>query len=196
MGREICCTNSDGADFPVRFTETFIPGAFVIDIEPKRDDRGFFARSFSADEFAVRGLNPAVTQTSISFNVKRGTLRGRHYQCRPHGEAKLVRCLSGSVYDVIVDLRAGSPTAKQWFAVELSAANYRMIYIPEGCAHGFQTLADNSELHYQMSEFFHPESTRGFHWSDGQFDIPWPIPETVVSQRDQELPLFQDTELY
>ena len=196
MGRQVCCPNSGGADFLVKFTETSIPGAFIIDIEPKTDDRGFFARSFCAEEFAFHGLNPTVAQTSISFNAKRGTLRGMHYQSRPHGEAKLVRCVSGSVYDVIVDLRTESPAAKRWFAVELSAANYRMIYIPEGCAHGFQTLADNSELHYQMSEFFHPESTRGFHWRDGQFDIPWPIRETVISPRDQELPLFQNCELY
>ena len=175
---------------------TGIDGAFVIDIERKEDERGFFARSFCVDEYKVLGLNSKVVQTSISFNHRRGTLRGMHYQCRPHGEAKLVRCVSGAIYDVIVDLRVGSSTAKQWCAVELSAANYRMIYIPEGCAHGFQTLEDNSELHYQMSEFFHPECSRGFHWRDSQFDIPWPVEDAIVSQKDQDLAAFQDSEMF
>lgn len=180
----------------MKFTETSIDGVFVVDIERKEDERGFFARSFCIDEFKARGLNPAVVQTSISFNAKRGTLRGMHYQCRPHGEAKLVRCVLGTVYDVVVDLRADSRTVRQWCAVELSAANYRMIYIPEGCAHGFQTLEDNSELHYQMSEFFHPESTRGFHWRDNQFNIPWPVHEMIISQRDQDLPPLKDGEMF
>jgi dTDP-4-dehydrorhamnose 3,5-epimerase len=196
MGGEVCRPDTYGADCLVKFTETSIRGAFVIDIEPQEDERGFFARSFCADEFRGHGLNPVVVQTSTSFNARRGTLRGMHYQGRPYGEAKLVRCVSGVVYDVIVDLRSGSSTAKQWFAVELSAIDRRQIYIPEGCAHGFQTLVDNSELHYQMSEFFHPEVTRGFHWRDRQFDIPWPIQDIVISRRDEELPPLQDSEMY
>jgi dTDP-4-dehydrorhamnose 3,5-epimerase len=180
----------------VKFTETSIQGAFIIDIEPREDERGFFARSFCADEFKDHGLNPAVVQTSTSFNLRRGTLRGMHYQGRPYGEAKLVRCVSGAVYDVIVDLREGSPTAKQWFAVELSGENRRQIYIPEGCAHGFQTLVNNSELHYQMSEVFHPEVSRGFHWRDQQFSIPWPIEDVIISRRDQELPALLNSAMY
>lgn len=179
----------------MKFIKTDIDGAFIIDVERIEDERGFFARSFCVDEFKAHGLNPSVVQTSVSFNARRGTLRGMHYQCRPFPEAKLVRCVSGAVYDVIVDLRADSQTARQWCAVELTAENYRMIYIPEGCAHGFQTLEDNTQLHYQMSEFFHPDYTRGFHWRDNGLNIPWPVRDVIASQRDQNLPSFNDREM-
>lgn len=139
------------------FTETKLPGVFIIELKRLEDARGFFGRTFCRHEFATWGLNPDVAQCSISFNRHAGTLRGMHYQAAPHAEDKVVRCTRGSLYDVIVDLRRESPTFKQWIAIELTEDNRRMIYIPKGCAHGFQTLVDNTEMIYQMSEFYHPQ---------------------------------------
>jgi dTDP-4-dehydrorhamnose 3,5-epimerase len=169
----------------MKFTELQLPGAFLVDLEPIEDERGFFARSFCRQEFAARGLNAAVAQCSLSFNWQRGTLRGLHYQAPPHAEAKMVRCTRGALYDVVVDVRRDSPTYCRWSAVELSAENHRMLYIPEGLAHGFQTLQEDTELFYQMSEFYVPGSARGLRWDDPAFTIEWPLPITAISDRDR-----------
>lgn len=167
------------------FTETQIPGAFVIAPERREDERGFFARTWCQHEFAAHGLNPQLAQCNISFNARRGTLRGMHYQAEPHPEAKLVRCTQGAIYDVVVDLRPASPTYKQWLAVELSADNRLQLYIPEGLAHGFQTLTDQVEVFYQMSEFYQPEAARGVRWDDPAFQIEWPaVDHRVLSPKD------------
>lgn len=165
--------------------ETRIKGAFIIDIEPIKDERGFFARTWCAKEFMEHGLNPNLVQCNISYNIRRGTLRGMHYQIAPYEEAKLVSCTSGGIYDVILDLREDSLTFKQWQAFELSASNYRMLYIPEGVAHGFQTLQDETTVFYQMSEFYHPECARGVRWDDLAFAINWPIVEKIISEKDE-----------
>lgn len=168
----------------MRFTETVLSGAFVVEIDPVQDERGFFARSWCQQEFAAHGLNPNLAQCNISFNKKRGTLRGMHYQEKPHEEAKLVRCTRGVIFDVIVDLRPDSPTHRRWFGVELSADNHRMLYVPEGVAHGFQTLEDDSEVFYQMSVVHHPEAARGVRFDNPEFAIAWPIADKIISTRD------------
>ncbi len=168
----------------MKFTETSIPGAYLVELEPLNDERGFFARSWCSDEFARRGLNARLAQCNISYNRKRGTLRGMHYQTEPFPEAKLVRCTMGAIYDVILDLRRDSPTFKRWEAFELSAANRHMLYIPEGVAHGLQTLEDDSEVFYQMSESYHPEYAKGVRWDDPAFGIEWPILNPVISEQD------------
>ena len=166
------------------FTETRLKGAYLIDLDKHEDERGFFARSWCMDEFEKHGLNQRLVQCNISFNKKRGTLRGMHYQAEPYEEAKLVRCTIGALYDVIIDLRSGSPTFKEWFSVELTAENHCALYVPEGFAHGFQTLVDNTEVFYQMSEFFHPECAHGVRWDDPIFGIVWPIPKPIISNKD------------
>jgi dTDP-4-dehydrorhamnose 3,5-epimerase len=172
------------------FTGTPLPGAYAIDLERLADERGFFARTRCRREFEAHGLNPDVAQCNVSVSHKRGTLRGMHYQAAPRAEAKLVRCTAGAIYDVIVDLRADSKMFKQWFAVELSADNRRMLYIPEGLAHGFLTLADNVEVSYEMSEFYAPECARGVRWNDPAFAIRWPLEITMISERDRTYPDF------
>ncbi|AJE04193.1 dTDP-4-dehydrorhamnose 3,5-epimerase [Geobacter pickeringii] len=167
------------------FTETALKGAWIIDLQRIDDERGFFARSFCQDEFTARGLKTAVAQCNVSFNLKRGTLRGMHFQLSPKAEAKLVRCTRGAIYDVIIDLRPESATYCQWRAVELTADNRRALYIPEGFAHGFQTLADDSELFYQMFEFFAPECAAGVRWDDPAFGIDWPLPDPIMSEKDR-----------
>jgi dTDP-4-dehydrorhamnose 3,5-epimerase len=175
----------------MRFLLTALPGVFVVEPEPKADDRGFFARTWCRDEFAARGLTTTWVQCSVSFNHKVGTLRGMHWQAAPHEEVKLVRCTSGAAYDVVLDLRPTSPAFKQWVAVELTAANRRAVYIPAGCAHGFQTLADATELFYQMSEFYHPEAARGARWDDPAFGILWPPSDArIIAPRDLSFPDF------
>jgi dTDP-4-dehydrorhamnose 3,5-epimerase len=169
----------------VIFTELSLPGAFLIEVEPLADERGFFARTFCSAEFERLGLNPAIAQCSISFNTRRGTLRGMHYQAHPYGESKLVRCTRGAIYDVIVDPRPDSEAYCRWFAVELAADNYRTLYIPEGLAHGFQTLEDNSEVFYQISRPYVPEAVRGVRWDDPAFGIQWPEEPVVISPRDR-----------
>lgn len=167
------------------FLETRLKGAYLIDIEPYEDQRGFFARSWCQDEFAKHGLNPRLVQCNITFNKKLGTLRGMHYQIAPYAEAKLVRCTMGAIFDVIIDLRRDSPTYKQWISVTLSAENHRAIYIPEYFAHGYQTLVDNTEVFYQMSEFYYPECARGIRWDDPAFGIIWPdVAQRVISEKD------------
>lgn len=171
------------------FVPTPIAGAWVVELQRLEDDRGFFARSFCQREFAAHGLSPALAQCNVSFNRRRGTLRGLHYQAAPHEEAKVVRCTQGAIWDVVVDLRPASPTYRRWHSVELSAANRRALYVGEGLAHGFQTLTEDSEVLYLMSEFFHAESSRGARWDDPAFGISWPIAEPHMSARDRAFPL-------
>jgi dTDP-4-dehydrorhamnose 3,5-epimerase len=172
------------------FAKTKLPGAFVIDLARHEDDRGFFARSWCRQEFEEQGLNPRLVQCNVSYNKRRGTLRGMHYQAQPYEEAKVVRCTRGAVYDVIIDLRADSATYLRWEGVELSAENRRMIYVPEGCAHGFQTLEDGVEIFYQMTEAYHPEYARGVRWNDPAFQIRWPDDAPIISERDSSYPDF------
>lgn len=177
----------------MQITALDLPGAYLVDLATIADDRGFFARSFCAEEFAAAGLDPHIAQCSISHNRRRGTLRGLHYQASPFEEAKLVRCTAGSIFDVIVDLRRDSPTRGRWAAAELSAENRRALYIPRGFAHGFQALEDDCEVFYQISVPYHPESSRGIRWNDPEIGIIWPLPdEIVISSRDRQLPLLRD----
>jgi dTDP-4-dehydrorhamnose 3,5-epimerase len=175
------------------FRETPLAGAWALEPERIADERGFFARTWCRRDFEARGLDPAIAQCSISFNHRRGTLRGLHFQIAPHEEVKLVRVTRGAVWDVIVDLRPGSPTFRKHFAVVLSEENGHQLYIPKGMAHGFQTLADGTEVSYQISEYYAPESARGYRWDDPAFAIPWPEPVTVISDKDRDLPRFEDT---
>ena len=172
------------------FHTTKLPGVHLIDPEPHTDSRGFFARTWCYKEFQDHGLNPDLVQSSISFNSFAGTLRGLHYQM-PYPESKLVRCTRGAIYDVVVDLRPESPGFREWIAVPLSAESRQGVYVPEGCGHGFLTLEDNTEVLYQMSEFYHPEAARGVRWDDPAFGISWPAPVAVISERDRSYPDFQ-----
>ena len=173
------------------FTETKLRGAYLLDIEKNEDERGFFARSWCQREFEAHGLNPRLAQCNISFNSRQGTLRGMHYQTKPHEEAKLIRCTMGAIYDVIADLRPDSTSFRQYLGVVLNPQNRRMLYVPEGFAHGFLTLVGNTEISYQMSEFYAPESARGFRWNDPAFGINWPSDIKVVSDRDGSYPDFE-----
>jgi dTDP-4-dehydrorhamnose 3,5-epimerase len=177
----------------MRFLQTPLSGAWVIEAEPIEDGRGWFARTFDAGEFAARGLNPDVVQCNASFNAQRDTLRGLHYQAEPHGESKLVRCVRGAIFDVAVDLRSGSSTLCRWHGVELSAENGLAFYIPAGCAHGFQTLTDGAEVLYQMGYAYVPDAGRGVRFDDPAFAIEWPRPEgeRVLSERDRSYPDFR-----
>ena len=168
------------------FSETRLRGAYIIDPERIEDERGFFARSWCQKEFTEHGLNVNPVQCNISYNKLRGTLRGMHYQSRPHAETKLIRCTRGSIFDVIIDLRRDSETFTQWTGVELTAENRRMLYVPDDFAHGFFTLSDNSEVSYQMSAFYAAEASQGVRWDDPQFDITWPSQPRVISARDRE----------
>jgi dTDP-4-dehydrorhamnose 3,5-epimerase len=172
------------------FTETALRGAFIVDVQPHEDERGFFARTWCVREFEDHGLNPRLVQCSFSSNTRKGTLRGLHYQAAPFAEAKLVRCTKGAIYDVIVDLRPGSPTRGRHVGVELTAANHRALYVPEGFAHGLLTLADDTEVLYQISEFYHPDASTGVRWNDPAFGIDWPARPAVISARDAAYPDF------
>lgn len=175
----------------MRFEELPLQGAFLVHWEPLRDERGFFARTWCEEEFAARGLEARTVQVNLSHNVRRGTLRGLHYQAAPHAEAKVVTCLRGALWDVVVDLREGSPTRRRWHAVELRAGAPRSLYVPKGFAHGFQTLEDDTLLLYQMSDFYHPASARGVRWDDPSLAIPWPqVPPPEISERDRAHPLL------
>ena len=175
------------------FTETKLNGVFVIDLEKIEDERGFFARTWDQKKFEERDLNPKLVQCSISFNKKKGTLRGMHYQISPYEEAKLVRCTRGKIFDVVIDLRTNTKTFKKWVEVELSAEDHRSLYIPEGCAHGFQTLKDNTEVLYQISETYKPECARGVLWNDPAFQIQWPFKSpAVISKKDLSYELFNE----
>ncbi len=171
------------------FTETDLPGAYVLDLERREDDRGFFARAWCATELGDHGLETRLVQANVSFNERKGTLRGMHMQVAPHAEVKLIRATRGSVYDVIVDLRPDSPTFRRWTGVELSAVNGRALYVPEGFAHGYQTLEDGSETFYLVSEFYAPDAERGLRWNDPAFGIEWPDPEqAILSEKDASWP--------
>ena len=172
------------------YTETKLKGAFVIDVETIEDERGFFARSWCQKEFETQGLNSKWVQCNISFNKKKATLRGMHYQKPPHEEVKLVRCTQGAIYDVIIDLRPGSPTHAQWVSEELTAQNRRMLYVPEGFAHGFITLTDDTEVFYQMSEFYADQSACAIRWNDLKFNITWPEQPLHLSEQDRSYPDF------
>jgi dTDP-4-dehydrorhamnose 3,5-epimerase len=174
----------------MRFTETKVAGAFLIEPEPIADERGFFARTWCREEFAEHGLNPALAQANVSFSHRRGTLRGMHLQDPPHAEAKLVRCTRGAIFDVAVDLRRDSPTYLAWSGAELTDANRSMLYVPEGCAHGFLTLADATEVAYQMSAPYAPAAARGVRWDDPAFGIEWPGEVLVINERDRRYPDF------
>lgn len=169
----------------MRFIPTHLAGAYLVEPDLISDERGFFARTWCRDEFADKGLNPNLVQCNISFNKARGTLRGMHYQKEPHAECKLVRCTKGALYDVIIDLRSNSSTFTQWYGVELTAKNRRALYVPEGFAHGFITLEDETEVMYQMSEYFHAGSASGLRWDDPKFSITWPIDVKVISEHDR-----------
>lgn len=175
----------------VKFTETKLKDAYIIELEKLKDHRGFFARAWCQKEFEAHGLTPLVVQANVSFNNKMGTLRGIHYQIAPYEEAKLMRCTKGAIYDVIIDLRPNSTTYKEWFGLELNANNYKMLYVPENFAHGFQTLEDNSEATYQVSQFYTPGSERGIRWDDPAFSIDWPIEIQVISGKDKSWPDFK-----
>ena len=174
------------------FHQTKLPGVFEICLDRKPDERGFFARTWCQNEFAQHGLNPKLVQCSVSFNARKGTLRGLHYQAAPYPEAKLVRCTNGAIYDVVVDLRPFSPAYKQWIGVTLTADNHSMVYVAVGCAHGFLTLEDGAEVFYQMSEIYIPEAARGVRWDDPAFRIAWPGGLEVISERDRGYPDFKD----
>jgi dTDP-4-dehydrorhamnose 3,5-epimerase len=172
------------------FHETDLSGVLIIEPELIRDERGFFTSTWNAREFEQRGLNVNLRQCNIAFNLQRGTIRGMHFQKKPHQEAKLTRCVRGAIYDVVIDLRPESPTRYRWVAVELTQENRRMLYIPEGLAHGYQTLTDNAEVFYQISEYYHPQSADGVRWNDPVFSIPWPLPVSVIAERDANYPLI------
>jgi len=173
------------------FVETKLPGAFIVDLETVEDERGFFSRTWCRQEFAAHGLASILAQCSISFNHKSGTLRGMHYQIAPFQEAKLVRCTAGAIYDVILDLRRNSSSFGDWLAVELTSRNHRMIYVPEGFAHGFQTLEKNTEVFYQISEIYAPQFARGIRWDDPKFRIEWPAADRTISRRDASYADFE-----
>jgi len=174
------------------FTETHLSGAYVIDLDPIEDSRGFFARAWDAKEFADHGLETRIAQANTSFNKRRGTLRGMHMQRPPHEEVKMIRCTGGALYDVIIDLRPGSDTYKQWVGVELTAENRRLFYVPRGFAHGFQTLEDETEAFYLVTEFYTPGAEAGVRWNDPAFGIEWPLGEPAeISDKDASWPDFE-----
>jgi len=175
----------------MRFRETKVQGAFLIELERREDHRGFFARSWCANEYAKHGLNPVIAQINVAFNAKMGCIRGLHYQIQPNQEAKTVRCTRGSVFDVVVDLRTDSPTRKLWEGFELTAENQNLLYIPEGCAHGYQTLQDGSEIEYLTTVAYAPQSARGVRFDDPAFGIDWPLPAQVISDADRSWPDYK-----
>lgn len=185
MGRQVRRADSRSESIIVKFIATSLVGLYVIEPELQTDERGFFARTWCGEEFIKQGLNPKLAQCNVSFNNKAGTLRGLHYQIAPREEAKLVRCTMGAIFDVAVDIRPDSDTYLEWFGVELTAENRCAMYIPEGFAHGFQTLTDNSEVFYQMAEFYYPELAKGLRWDDPKIGIDWPkITHRIISDRD------------
>jgi len=172
------------------FKETGINDTFIIESEKLSDQRGFFARTYCFKEFSMFGIDFKIVQCSNSFNKKKGTLRGLHYQCAPYEEAKIVRCTRGGIWDVVVDIRPHSSTYKKWISVELSEDNDRAIVIPKGCAHGFQSLTENTMVYYQMNTYYHPECARGFNYLDPSFSIKWPIKDITISEKDMKLAFF------
>ncbi len=177
------------------FTETKLKGAFVLEIKKIEDDRGFFGRSWCKNEMEEHGLNGEIVQANTSFSHRKGTLRGMHFQVPPYEEAKIIRCVRGAMYDVIIDLRPGSPTFRQWVGVELSQDNYKLFYVPEGFAHSFITLTDDVEVYYNVTAFYTPGAERGIRWNDKAFNIKWPIEPVVISTKDRDHPDFDDSML-
>lgn len=175
----------------MKFSPTPLPGLIIVELEPNRDERGFFARVWCRRELEARGLEGRFVQCNLSQSERRGTLRGLHYQLEPHTEAKLVRCIEGRIFDVAVDLRQDSPTFQQWFGMELSAENRTMLFIPKGLAHGYLTLSDHALCMYESSAFYEPNAERGIRWNDPTFSIAWPMTPTVVSPKDQGYPNFR-----
>jgi len=175
----------------MKFTETIINGAYLVDIKRIADERGFFGRAFCSNEMKAFGLNDNIAQTNLSSNPKKGTLRGLHYQGPPAEESKLVRCTRGSLFDVIVDIRKQSSTYCKWFGAVLTAESFQMLYVPEGCAHGFITLEDNTDIMYEVSEFYTPSAEKGLLWNDPFFGIEWPIQPVIISEKDKNQLLFQ-----
>lgn len=173
------------------FTETGLPGAYVVGIKRIEDDRGFFARGFCRREFEEAGLDPTLVQINLARSIRKGTLRGMHFQEAPHAENKLVRCTRGAIYDVMVDLRADSPTFKRWFGLELTDENHQMLYVPKGFAHGYQTLTDDAEMCYQTSQFYAGGSARGVRYDDPAFGINWPLAVSVISEADRRWADFE-----
>ncbi len=174
------------------FSETNLDGVYFIDIEKKEDQRGFFARILDKKEFSKKGLDSEFVQSSISINKKKGTFRGMHYQTKPFEESKIVRCTKGKIFDIIIDLRVNSKTFKEWISVELSEDNYKMLYIPKGFAHGFQTLEDNTEVFYQISQYYMSEFSKGVKWNGSEFNIKLPLDVSVISQRDLSYNSFKE----
>jgi dTDP-4-dehydrorhamnose 3,5-epimerase len=176
----------------VIFNKTKLNGAYIMEIEKHSDERGFFSRSWCNKELEDHGLNSGLAQANIGFSLKKGTLRGLHYQVHPYEEVKVVRCTMGAIFDVIVDLRPDSPTYKQWISVELNSENRKMIYVPEGFAQGYITLNDNTEICYNTSQFYSPEFARGVRYDDPSFSIKWPIEVAVISKADKSWPDYED----
>lgn len=177
----------------MKFTETELKGVYIVDITPITDERGFFARTFCAKEFAELGLNTNIVNTNHSLSIGKGLIRGMHFQRPPFAEAKLIKCIKGAIFDVIIDIREGSPTFLHWFGIELNAHNRTMLYIPEGFAHGFQSLTDETEILYQVTNFYHKESEGGIHYKDPMVDIAWKLPAGLVSEKDNNLAFIDHT---
>ncbi len=177
----------------MKFTALSVAGSYLVEPEPVEDERGFFARTFCREEFARHGLNPGLMQCNVSYNRLGGTLRGMHYQKAPYAEAKLVRCTAGVIFDVVLDLRPESASYLRWEGIQIGAEDHRAIYIPEGCAHGFLTLVDASEVFYQMSAAYHPEAAAGVRWNDPAFGIEWPRTEIIISERDGNFKPWEHT---
>lgn len=181
-----------GFEVNLIFTETELKGAFIIEVEKINDERGFFARTWDKEKFEKHNLNSNIVQCSISINKKKGTIRGMHYQVKPYEESKIVRCTKGKIFDVIIDLRKKSSTFKKWISVEISENNHKMIYIPKGFAHGFQTLEDNTEIFYQISEFYNKDASSGIKCNDPELSIKWPLEITMVSEKDKNFPYLEN----
>ena len=191
MGRKVCHTYPRGENILI-FSETLLNGVYIIELEKNEDERGFFLRTWDKKEFELHGLNTKLSQCSVSYNKKKGTIRGMHYQIAPFEETKLVRCTNGSIFDVTLDIRPNSPTFKKWIGVSLSAENYKMIYIPEGVAHGFQTLENDTEVFYQISQEYMQDYARGVRWDDPVFQISWPLEVSTISNRDRSFEFFKE----
>lgn len=189
MGRKICCIDSKGENI-LKFKELSLQGAYLIELEKIEDDRGFFSRSWDKKKIEDKGLNSNLVQCNISFNKNKGTIRGMHFQKKPYEETKTVRCTKGRVFEVLIDIRLDSPTFHKWISVELCENKYEVLYVPEGFALGFQTLENDTELYYQMSEYYHPEKSGGIKWNDPKIQIKWPLDCSTISKKDESFDLL------
>mgnify|MGYP001294961988 FL=1 len=192
MEWKICCFTSKSGGNKMKLSERKLQGVYIIEIEKLEDERGFFARTWDKEFFKSNGLNTDLVQCNISFNKKKGTVRGLHYQIPPYEEAKLVRCTHGKVFEVMIDLRKNSKTFLQWDSVELDSKDYKMLFVPEGFALGLQTLEDNTEVHYQMSQSYNPKYSKGIIWNDKTLKIDWPLNPSVISENDANLKTLQN----